>query len=232
MFDADLNPLKDRSRAVLRHFGLGAYEEILRAQQRVHAARLADLIPDTWLLGEHPTVITQGVRGSESDLKSANTILGGAPVVKIDRGGMTTLHSPGQLILYPIVKLLTGSLGAGQFSRALVHGMQEWIAEEFKVESEHREGHPGLFVKGRKLLSVGISAREGVTMHGIALNISNDLKLWGGIVPCGAPDIQPVSLEELLSRKIGIAEQIPSLARWLKSQWRYKSVELAVGLNV
>src|SRR5262245_29841612 len=80
-------------------WGLSEYGAILTMQEALREQRRADVIPDTWLAGEHPAVITQGVRGIEADLVHVNH---GLPIFQIDRGGMTTLHNPGQLVLYPI----------------------------------------------------------------------------------------------------------------------------------
>lgn len=225
--------LADRRGARLRDFGLADYVAVLAMQERLREARLREEIPDTWMFGEHPTVVTQGVRAREGDLAGGGAgatpvilvgPLAGAPVVKIDRGGMTTLHSPGQMILYPIVKLREGSLSAGRMAHALLEGMRRWVRDAHGVESEIPAGRPGLYVGGRKMLSVGISARGGVTMHGVAMNVSNDLRLWEGIVACGEPGTRPVSLSELLGRSVTPAEQRESIRAWLRDEWGYAEV--------
>ncbi|MBI1785257.1 lipoyl(octanoyl) transferase LipB [Candidatus Sumerlaeota bacterium] len=207
-------------------FNLGDYASVLALQEKLHSDRMADRIPDTWLLGEHPAVITQGIRGSAEDLIGRSEKASVMPVVKIDRGGMTTLHSPGQLILYAVVKLREGSLGGGQFSRALVQSMRGWIQAEFGVVTQTRPHHPGLFHNGEKLLSVGISARGGVTTHGIALNMNNDLGLWDSIIPCGDASIRPTTLTHILGRTISPQNRTESVAAWLRDTWGYAKVVL------
>lgn len=213
----------DPDRADFVDFGLGDYEEILALQEALRQRRRAGEIPDTWLFGEHPAVITQGVRGQAGDIVG---VAGGPdlPVVQIDRGGMTTLHSPGQMILYAIVRLEGGSLAAGRMSRALLRTFQAWLAETHGVRAELVAGRPGLFAEERKLLSVGISVRGGVSMHGVALNLCNDLSLWNRIVACGEPQTRPVTLSELLGRKVKPRDQRDSLRRWLKTGWGYREV--------
>lgn len=218
--------LADKSRARLDWFGLGPYDMILSRQEALRSRRLADEIPDHWLAGEHPLVLTRGVRAATDEpLPAAPSPLAAAPVFKIDRGGMTTLHSPGQLIIYPIAKLAAGSIGAGAFARALLETMRAWTLDEFGVAAQIEPGRPGLFVGGRKLLSVGVSARGGVTMHGVAMNLSNDLTLWNGLVACGDPDVRPTSVAALTGRAAAPIECAPSLARWLKDRWAYEIVD-------
>lgn len=223
--ESPANLLADTSRARLRSFGLGPYDLVLAMQEQLRVRRLADEIPDHWLVGEHPLVLTRGVRATEDDLlPEAAPSLATAPVFNIDRGGMTTLHSPGQLILYPIVKLAAGSISAGAFARVFLEGMRVWIHQEFGVETEIIAKRPGLFVDGRKLLSLGVSARAGVTMHGVALNMSNDLTLWRGVIACGEPEITPVSLTQILDRPVHPADSADALAVWLHSYWAYAAV--------
>lgn len=217
--------LADRSRARFYPFGLSDYATILALQECLREQRVKDEIPDTWLVGEHPTVITQGARSTGGDLSRAPKPMGGIPVFQIDRGGMTTLHSPGQLIIYPIVKVRGGSLVAGRFARVLLQSMSAWLASEFGVEAAPLPRQPGLYVGGRKLMSIGISVRRGVSMHGIAMNLCNDLTLWNRIVPCGDPSTVPVSLSDLVGRQVAPADQLASLQSWLSSEWRYERVE-------
>lgn len=217
--------LENTERARLMHFGIGEYGTILKTQERLRAAREQGEVVDTWMIGEHPTVITQGVRGIDDDVK-LDSAIDEIPIYHIDRGGMTTLHSPGQLIVYPIVKVRGGSLAAGRLARALLMTMQAWLRSEFGVEAAPLPRQPGLFVEGRKLLSIGISVRRGISMHGIAMNLCSDLSLWKWIVACGEPTTSPISLSELLGRKVEPKDQVDSLREWLVQQWGYGRVDL------
>lgn len=215
--------LEDTSEAMLHFFGVGLYDEILQLQEKLRLLRASNEIPDTWLVGEHPAVITQGVRGVDEDLRM-DSGAGGIPIYHIDRGGMTTLHSPGQLIIYPIVKVKGGSLAAGRLARELLRTVQVWLRDEFGVEAAPLPRQPGLFVEGKKLLNIGISVRGGVSMHGVAMNLCNDLSLWRWIVACGEPTTRPVSLSDLIGRRIEPADQTESIERWLKKTWQYGRV--------
>lgn len=218
-------PVIAKDRARLRWFGLAEYGAILQLQEELRASRGRDEIPDTWLIGEHLNVITQGVRAKEDEVLSGASCSSLAPVFKIDRGGMTTLHNPGQLIIYPIVQVRGGSLAAGRMAHALIQTMALWVEREFGVGAVSRPHAPGLYVEGRKLMSIGISVRAGISMHGVALNLCNDLSLWSAIIPCGDPSTRPTSLSEILGRRVEPAAQIESIEGWLRDPWGYAGVE-------
>lgn len=223
------NCIESPAAAVLHPWGLAEYGEILRLQEELRKARMEDEISDTWLVGEHPDVITQGVRSSDADLTPAVTPQTSGesrptPVFTVDRGGMATIHSPGQLVIYPIVRIRGGSMSAGRFSRELLDRTQTWLGDAFGVNAEMHKGSPGLYAGDRKLASIGISARGGITMHGIAINFSNDLEIWDSIVACGDAAIRPITLTELAGRTIHPSDQIESLAGWLRESWGYASV--------
>ncbi len=212
------------SQARFFHWGMRDYGAVLALQESLREARRSGGITDTWLAGEHPTVITQGVRGHSGDLTVPSASIAGIPIFKIDRGGMTTLHNPGQLVIYPIVRTQPGLLAQARVSRALLETVRDWIAERTGVHAAIERGRPGLFVEGRKLAAIGLSIHGGVSMHGIAVNLANDLSPWQWIIPCGEPGTQPVTLAELTGRPQSSAEFIADLPRWLASSWGYDAV--------
>jgi lipoate-protein ligase B len=219
--------LQDRRAARIENFGLSEYGRILERQTRLRAARLRDETPDVWLYGEHPFVITQGVRGREEDLNIESNLADGVEIFAIDRGGMTTLHSPGQLIVYPIVRVNGGSLAAGKFAHALLELMQGWLAHEFGIQAESIPRRPGLYIGGDKLLSIGISVRDGISMHGIALNMSNDLALWKTIIPCGDPSTRYTSVSAILEKVIEPKACIESFGAYLARIAEYEDLSIA-----
>jgi lipoate-protein ligase B len=164
-------------------------------------------------------VITQGVRGREADLVlNANA---GIPIHRIDRGGMTTLHNPGQLVIYPIVKTHEGLLAQARLARVLLENAADLIEQVSGVRAQIERGRPGLFVGKRKLAAIGISIRGRVSMHGIAINLCNDLAPWQWIIPCGEPSTRPVTLSEVVGKKIEPAMFIERLPEWLSGSWGY-----------
>ncbi|WP_372791467.1 lipoyl(octanoyl) transferase LipB [Paraconexibacter sp.] len=175
--------------------GLVEYQAALALQQRVRAARQADAIPDTMLLLEHPPVLTRGRRKSPEDLPMGDAWYraNGIDVVDVDRGGKVTYHGPGQLVGYPIVRV-TDVVG---FVRDMEQAIISALAHE-QVEAHSRtcEGpdFTGVWVEDRKIASIGVHVAKGVTTHGFAVNVQNDMQPWNWIVACGLPEVQMTSL--------------------------------------
>ncbi|OPZ07450.1 MAG: Octanoyltransferase [candidate division BRC1 bacterium ADurb.BinA292] len=213
--------LADAARAAFIPWGLRDYGDVLAHQHALHARRVADRIPDTWLVGEHPTVVTQGVRGSEADLLTAARY----PVFRINRGGQTTIHNPGQLVIYPIVKTQGGLLAQAWLSRLLLAAVSDWLANLTGVATQLEKGKPGLFVDGRKVAAIGISIHRRVAMHGIAVNVCNDLAPWQSIIPCGEPERRPITLSEAAGRPLDPADLVAAIPAWLHSAWGYRRID-------
>lgn len=214
--------LAERSEARVFNWQLGEYSEVLGLQETLREARREGRSPDVWLAGEHPLVITKGVRGEDSDIALPTGL--GVPIHEIDRGGQVTLHNPGQLVLYPIALTQPGLLSQARLSSTLLRAMAAWVRDETGIECEIPRGRPGLFVGERKLMALGISIRKRVSMHGIAINLCNDINDWRYIVPCGEPSTRPITLSELTGRKITPAEWIEKLPGWLECYWGYEEI--------
>ncbi len=212
-------------RACLHQWGRRDYGEVLALQEALRERRRADQIVDCWLAGEHPLVITQGVRGRGDDLVAGALVPGEIPVFSIDRGGMTTLHNPGQLVIYPILRTLPGLLAQARLALALLESVRDWLDLHTGIRSEIERGRPGLYIGGRKLAAIGISIHGCVSMHGIAINLCNDLSPWRRIVPCGEPQTRPITLSELAGHRYEPQEFIPLIPDWLRTSWGYDQVE-------
>lgn len=136
---------------------------------------------------EHPAVVTFGKRASSaSDLPWGAELLkqNQISLVEADRGGQATLHSPGQLVIYPIVPLSEWGFGVRTYVRFLEEVTQHAFAA-VGLRTELREGDPGVFTESGKIGFCGIRVDRGVSRHGLSLNISNDLNLFQFIRPCG-----------------------------------------------
>ena len=205
------------ARAEVLRWGLREYGEILTLQETLRSRRQADEIPDTWLVGEHPAVITQGVRGAAQDLVSQ----GAFPIFNVDRGGQTTIHNPGQLVIYPVIRTQGGVLAQARVSRALLATFAAWLEAVSGVLLEIPRGRPGLFFEGRKIAALGISIHSSVTMHGIAVNVCNDLAPWHAIIPCGEPETRPATLSEIAGKRFDPAQFAADLELFLTSAWGY-----------
>ena len=196
--EAPSTPVIEISRA-----GLVEYEQALAMQRQFHQEVVAGTRPNSLILLEHPSVFTAGKRTQDFERPTDGT-----PVIDVDRGGRITWHGPGQLVGYPIVKLLKPTELVG-FVRTLESALIE-ICSHFGIESRRVEGRSGVWVCDetgeRKIAAIGIRVASGVTMHGFALNVSPDLTAFEQIVPCGIDDAAVTSMARELGREISIPE--------------------------
>ena len=171
--------------------GSVVYEEALRWQRLLAAARAADEVDDVLLTLEHDRVYTAGRR---ADVDAH--VLGTRDIrlVRIDRGGDVTYHGPGQLVAYPILRLADG-YRARHHVEALEEAVVRTVAS-FGVTARAERERAGVWVGDRKLAAVGVRVANRVTSHGIALNVTTDLDDFAGIVPCGL-DAEACSLRSL-----------------------------------
>jgi len=174
--------------------GVADYRQVLRQQVEIHAQRLAGQVPDTVLVCEHPAVVTLGARRTANRLLASPEQLAGQgiEVVEVTRGGGTTAHNPGQLVLYPILDLRKRGLSAGPYVRTLeAIGLE--LLRTLGLQAKTRKGLPGLWVEDRKIASIGVRVSKGVTFHGMAVNIRNDLRIFDLVVPCGLDGVRMTS---------------------------------------
>jgi lipoyl(octanoyl) transferase len=157
------------------------YEQALRLQDAMVAARYADEIGDTLLLLEHPHVYTLGRGASERYLTAPPP---GVPVHRVSRGGQVTYHGPGQLIGYPILKLEGAARDVHTYLRSLENVIMQTL-RTYGIDAGRRQNLTGVWVGPRKIASIGVGIRRWITLHGFALNVNSDLRFFGWIVPCG-----------------------------------------------
>jgi lipoate-protein ligase B len=186
--------------------GTMPYRDAWAAQEAAHAEVRAGGA-ERILLVEHPPVITFGRRpGIERNLIASDEQLAamGVEVVQSDRGGDITFHGPGQVVAYPIVRLLDHRLSVGAYVRTLENAVIEALAT-LGVPSAHREdGAVGIWVggapeKSAKICAIGVRIKRGVSLHGLALNVTTDLRYFNLIVPCGLVGRPVTSLAALLN---------------------------------
>jgi lipoyl(octanoyl) transferase len=179
------------------------YEQAWNLQRILHAEVVAGTSPNSLLLLEHPSVYTAGRRTEEFERP-----LDGSKVIEVDRGGRITWHGPGQLVGYPIVKLLEPTEVVGfvrEIESALIN-----VCLDLGISASRIEGRSGVWVVDsqgdRKIAAIGVRVAKGVTMHGFALNVNPDLTAFDQIVACGIRDAQVTSLQKELGREITIEE--------------------------
>ena len=216
--------------------GLVGYQEARRMQAAFERARGSGRIPDVVLMLEHPPVYTKGRRATAGELPMGEDWyrMQGIEVVATDRGGQVTYHGPGQLVAYPILSLreLARPDDVHAYVRLLERAMIAAIGDA-GVEAGVIDGLTGVWVgtdpppagDARKIGSIGIHVRCGITTHGLAINVANDLQPFEWIVPCGIEACRMTSLTRELVAEQDVAEVATTLARRLGEAYDREPVE-------
>ena len=197
--------------------GSMAYGEALELQRAVARARISGTIPqDVLLLVEHEPVVTMGRTAKQQNLTASPELLAarGVALFEVERGGDVTYHGPGQLVGYPIVDLKRHKQDLHWYLRQVEEALIRTIGEH-GIAGERSTGYTGVWTNGlvgatthqpRKIASIGVHARDWVTWHGFALNVSTQLSYFDLIVPCGIPGVDMTSM----SRELGTAVTVRS----------------------
>ncbi|MEO2168384.1 MAG: lipoyl(octanoyl) transferase LipB [bacterium] len=186
--------------------------------------------PEVLLCLEHPAVFTMGRNRSVAEPTRLAAAAAGVPLLQTDRGGDLTWHGPGQLVLYPILRLRAAGLGVRTFVAALTGALQD-AAATVQVRSWCDPAQPGLFVGDsgarRKLGSVGLAIRCGVTLHGAALNVERTAQEgFLGLAPCGLDGVRATSLAAEAPQPVPTPEQCAALvAQAFASRLNFKGLQ-------
>jgi lipoate-protein ligase B len=194
------------------HLGALPYAEALDLQRTLHSRRAAGELPDLALVLEHPPVYTRGKRTEPGDLPMGEDWYRaqGIEVEDTDRGGRVTYHGPGQLVAYPIV----GVERVADYVQALETAMVAALADEGVTAEARSVPFTGVWVGDAKIGSIGVRVRDGVSLHGLAVNVDNDLQPFEWIVPCGIDHVRVTSL----ARETGRSPALPCFRKRLA--WR------------
>jgi lipoyl(octanoyl) transferase len=193
------------------HLGVLDYREALALQERLREARQNELVPDVLLTLEHYPVYTRGRRSAPGELPMGEQwyAMQGFEIVDTDRGGKVTYHGPGQLVGYPILRVDDVVAYVRTLEQALVAALgQEGISA--RPRPDDGPDFTGVWVDERKIASIGVHVARGVTTHGFAVNVENDLQPFGYIVPCGLDNVQMTSIIKETRR---LAGQMPCFRR-------------------
>jgi lipoate-protein ligase B len=177
--------------------GLREYVYVWNLQRKLAELRSQKKTPDTLILVEHPHVFTVG----KAVPGEVPTQISGVPVFRIERGGQWTYHGPGQLVGYPILDLDARLRDIRGFLRKIEETLILAIAK-FGVDAERHEGQTGVWVKTKKIASIGAAIRNWISFHGFALNVNTDLNYFQLITPCGFPGSTMTSMQALLGEKV------------------------------
>jgi lipoyl(octanoyl) transferase len=182
----------------IHDLGLAEYEAVWRRQHELCDAIAAKDQPETLLLVEHPHVITTG-RGTDPK----NVLSRDVPVHEIERGGDATYHGPGQLVGYPLIRVADHGLGLHSYLRGLEDVLIRVLAT-FGLRAQRVARKTGVWVGERKIASIGIAVRQGVSYHGFALNVNTDLSQFARINPCGFDAAVMTSMQQLLGETVAM----------------------------
>lgn len=180
------------------------YRSVWETQRNLHRQVVEGSRPPTVLILEHSEVFTAGSRTQPEDRPQD-----GSEVVEVDRGGRITWHGPGQLVCYPIVPL-PHPMDVVAHVRRLEEIAIKTCAD-FEVEAQRVEGRSGAWVFGgtevpAKIAAVGVRVSRGVSMHGLALNVSCDLSWAERIIPCGLTGTAVTSISEINASGVDVGE--------------------------
>jgi len=177
--------------AIVRDLGRQAYAPVWHAMQRFTDER-SDETPDELWVVEHDPVFTLGQAGKPEHVLAPGDI----PVLHVDRGGQVTYHGPGQIVVYPLLRLPRLGVGVRDYvcriEQAIIDTLDEW-----NIGAQRREGAPGVYVGDAKVAALGIRVRRGCTFHGLALNVAMDLEPFRRINPCGYQGLQVTTMVDL-----------------------------------
>jgi lipoate-protein ligase B len=197
------------------HLGTVEYREALALQESIREARQRDELPDVLLLLEHWPVYTRGRRSGPGELPMGEDWyrMQGIDIVETDRGGKVTYHGPGQLVGYPIVRVDDVVAYVRTLERALVAALAD---EGLTARARPEDGpdYTGVWIGDRKIASIGVHVARGVTTHGFAVNVENDLQPFGYVVPCGLEGVQMTSVIKETGRLAGQMKCFRRRAAW------------------
>jgi lipoyl(octanoyl) transferase len=184
------------------HLGTVPYLDAVALQEHVSEQRQADELPDTLLLLEHLPVYTRGRRSAEGELPFPKAFYRAKSieVIATKRGGRVTYHGRGQLVGYPIM----GVTDIGSHLRTMEAGIVAALGEEgIEASSRADEGpdYTGVWVGPRKIASIGVHVSRGISTHGFAVNVDNDLDPFSWVVACGLPDVAMTSIARETSER-------------------------------
>ena len=172
-----------------KSLGLRDYDDTWQSMKS--HIREEDFKNEIWFI-EHPPVFTLGTAADQKHILNPKDI----PVVQSDRGGEVTYHGPGQLVIYFMIDVKRSKLGP----KTLVKSLQEFtksLLKECSIESQFIDGAPGVYVKNKKIASIGLRISKGKTYHGISINVDMDLAPFSYINPCGYEGLEVTQIKEL-----------------------------------
>ncbi len=216
---------------LVHDLGTMRYADALELQRDTARKRISgEIAEDVLLVVEHPHVVTMGRSSRQTSMPFTPALLEsrGVELFEVERGGDVTYHGPGQLVGYPIIDLKRHRQDLHWYLRQVEQALIDAVAP-WGLTGTRSPGYTGVWVADaptphsdpafdgprrvspRKLASIGVHARDWVTWHGFALNVSTDLSYFDLMVPCGIPDVVMTSIEREVARTVTVAEVKPMI---------------------
>lgn len=214
-FPADLSIRASDQPIEIQRLGLIDYQKAWDYQAELAAQRARDEINDQLLILEHPSIYTAGKRTQPEDLPT-----NGLPVINADRGGRITWHGPGQLVMYPIIKLAE-PIDVVDYVRRLEEALIQVVRDIGVSDAGRVDGRSGVWVPAHdgwvdsKVAALGIRITRGVTMHGLSINCNNTLDFYEHIVACGIADAGLTTLSREMERDVTAEELVEPMIKAL-----------------
>ncbi len=213
---------------ILRHAYLGQvdFHSAFQLQEKILDLRQKSEADDTLLFLEHPPTFTLGKRGNRENLQIPEEELSKRNVrlVHTDRGGDITFHGPGQLVVYPIIKLDRHYRGVKKYICFLEETLITTI-KKFGVSGRRDPKYPGVWVENKKIAALGVRVQRGITKHGVALNVNPQLDYFQWIVPCGIQNRGVTSLEECCDKSLPMEELTAAFLSTFANLFDFQPVE-------
>jgi len=215
------------------------YADALELQRAAARARITGAIPqDLLLLVEHEPVVTMGRTAKQHNLTASAELLAarGVSLFEVERGGDVTYHGPGQLVGYPIVDLKRHRQDLHWYLRQVEEALIVALGEH-AIDGERSAGYTGVWTRGltggiahppRKVASIGVHARDWVTWHGFALNVTTELSYFGLIVPCGIAGVDMTSMSRELEAPVTMRAAEDSAVRGFAAVFALEPAEKAL----
>lgn len=189
------------------------YKDTLKIQQDLREQIAMNKSDDSLIIVEHDHVYTLGKNANPNNILNSN-----CKVVQTDRGGDVTYHGPGQLVIYPIFNLKKKNIGVKSYVQKIEKIIQLSL-DDFNIDSHVPFKETGVWTNNKKIASIGIHVSRGVTMHGLAINVTTDLSYFDHIISCGIQGVEMTSIEKELGKKIPMNDIKTAVIKYFNQQF-------------
>lgn len=210
------------------YLGRCEYDKALSIQYDILEKRQKGEIGDTLIIVEHPPVLTLGRHAIESNVIVSEKYLKdqGISLYHTNRGGDVTYHGDGQIVGYPIVNLREKGIGIRDFVHRMEDAFIDLLKDQFNIKACKDDKHTGVWIEDKKILSIGLAVKKGVTMHGFAFNVNTNLDHFKLIVPCGIQDKGVTSIEKIMGQAVDFDKACKLTVDYLCKHFSYSGYEI------